>query len=101
MKVIEMKRKQPLFEFAKEHLPPSLEGFWQRGDYGGVYGITIKANFPKRHVFDFFHNECVAQVDYDTITIFKPQYFSDMENLAEAYEKLTGRTVMLRIWEKP
>ena len=100
MKIVEMKREQNLYQYARNHLPDSLQAFEQTNEYGDIYGITIHTHFPKRHIFDFFRNEVVAQLDYDTITLFKPQYCSDMENLAASYEKLTGRTVTLRIWEK-
>jgi hypothetical protein len=96
-----MKREQPLWRFAAKNLPDSLRAFKQKSDYGEVYGITIDTNFPKRHLLDFFRNECVAQVEHHEITLFKPQYFSDMQNLAEAYEKLTGQSVTLKLWEKP
>ena len=99
MKIEKLSHRQSclLWEFCREHLPPSLQATVKTDGYGFKYGIKVVRENESwwRKMWD----DGIATVTDREIELRHPEYFSDFESLCLAYEKQTGRSVTLRYWE--
>lgn len=103
MKVERVIKHPNVFAFAKTHLPSGLITYDFQCGYGYFYCIIHppKPNWIKEQFMTFNSLDPIADVCGDVINLRHPQYFSDMENLARAYEAATGFEVTLKYWQTP
>lgn len=86
----------PLWQFVFSHPPRGLRVSRCTSGYGEIYCLELKIKSLASYIP--FTNP-VAQIHDDVIEVFHPQYMSDIEDLVRAYEKETGREVLVKYWE--
>ena len=97
MKVQRLKPSGDLIEFAFTNLPESLMVRKVSSSYGYDYEICIK--YKRRGILDFTKPLKIADIKSDSVELFQPQYFSDMEILCKAFEDKFKMEVTLKYWE--
>ncbi len=93
MKIERLKDIPQLYQFIENNLPEGLKTCHVTAGYGILCYVEIKPQgwFQQR----------IAKIDKDEIEIFLPQYFSDIENIVNLYEIMSGKEVTIKLWEKP
>ena len=64
--------------------------------YARAHYVYAKANAPW-----IGRGDPIAELLEDEIMLFHTNYFSDMQRLAEAYEKESGHEITLKYWQSP
>lgn len=82
MKLVNEWKPPPLARWVKDHLPASLVMCVSPCGYGVWYEIYRKGEEPKL----FRRTDPIAEIDGDSIRLFHPNYFADMEDLLRRYE---------------
>lgn len=93
MKVERCFRGDRLWRFFQKHLPSSLVAKDRVNGYGRDYSIEL----PKTHWFNL--PDVVARVYETHVELFRPEYFSDFEDICKRYEQETKEEVTLKFWE--
>lgn len=101
MKTIRETSQDSLWNFIQAHLPASLRAekiMWGYGHKCFVYASSYRRGIVSR--FFECEGDPVAEITFDTVELYHPQYFSDFEDLLRRYEqKQDGRSTTLRFWQ--
>lgn len=103
LNVIRLERPGDVWQWLVVHLPRTLQTQLISVGYGYVQ-VVYRRGHQRSIVQRLFEQigDAVATVNGTTITLYQPEYFSDFEDLARAYEAThPGREVTLRFWESP
>ena len=65
---------------------------------GYAYGYYV---YPQADVPWIGRGHPIAELYSGEIHLFEPNYFADMERLAQAYERETGHEITLKYWQSP
>ena len=94
-----------LWQFFQENMPGAMIATIRRDEYGGQYGISMRsasdAGRTRRilGIFPITDYDRVAIVEWNTVYLYAPQWYSDFEDIIERYEELTGQGVEFHYWE--
>lgn len=91
-----------LAAFLRDHLPPSLVVTDEFDGYGIEWTVRVNETPPK-HWWQrlAWRAPLVAHVFSNTVSLKRPEWFSDFEQALASYEKETGFEVILEYWESP
>ncbi len=92
MKLIAELGPAPLFRFLERQLPPSMVAKRYGSGYGYTYRVYARGTEPKW----FGEGDPLATIHGNEITLHHPQYLSDFEDMAHAYETKYQQEVTIR-----
>ena len=98
IKKLSSKKEEPLWRFFKKNLPSSLCAKEIGDGYGSVMWIEIKRSDNWLNRFNPF-SDGIASVNSGTVTLRHPEYYSDFEQIIQAYEKESGNEVEFHYYE--
>lgn len=85
-----------LYSFADHSLPSGLVVGNSQDGYGRCYYIYQRGHKPW-----LGRGDPIAEIGSQSIRLFHTNYFSDMEDLARAYESATGFEVTIQYFQSP